>query len=317
MFGNGHVQFQGECGGAILQSYPTEGSNPLDLSDYVFVSKQLFLRMTIIDIKTKLIIAEKLVNEEEYNDQTIKDFLENNINTETLKSITTDGRKNYKTIISAIGAIHHRCFFHLMQNLMTPLQKHVNKLERKIKTNTKKITKNKEEIERRKQKYTPHKGRIPLKDTKRQNNKNKIKELTDENKKIRQENRNIKKELQTIQTNKERIQKIFKSKTLKQATRRFNTIYNNRKTLHHTFQTFLENMNKDLDLFLNHIENKDIPATNNTVENYYRTTLPRKHKRIYRTLKGLQKRIKQQQLRWTHRQVLYRKDNIDKNTKYN
>ena len=95
-----------------------EGSNPLDLSDYVFVSKQLFLRMTIIDIKTKLIIAEKLVNEEEYNDQTIKDFLENNINTETLKSITTDGRKNYKTIISAIGAIHHRCFFHLMQNLI-------------------------------------------------------------------------------------------------------------------------------------------------------------------------------------------------------
>jgi hypothetical protein len=108
--------------------------------------------MTIIDIKTKLIIAEKLVNEEEYNDQTIKDFLENNINTETLKSITTDGRKNYKTIISAIGTIHHRCFFHLMQNLMTPLQKHVNKLERKIKTNKQKITKNKEEIERRKQK---------------------------------------------------------------------------------------------------------------------------------------------------------------------
>ena len=37
---------------------------------------------------------------------------------------------------------------------------------------------------------------------------------------------------------------------------------------------------------LNHLENESIPATNNTVENYYRTTLPRKHKRIYRTLKG-------------------------------
>jgi len=33
MFGNGHVQFQGECGGAILQSYPTWGSNPPILSD--------------------------------------------------------------------------------------------------------------------------------------------------------------------------------------------------------------------------------------------------------------------------------------------
>ncbi|MBR0472610.1 MAG: hypothetical protein IJI98_07960 [Methanosphaera sp.] len=33
MFGNGHVQFQGECGGAILQSYPTRESNLSDLSD--------------------------------------------------------------------------------------------------------------------------------------------------------------------------------------------------------------------------------------------------------------------------------------------
>ena len=69
-------------------------------------------------------------------------------------------------------------------------------------------------------------------------------------------------------------------------------------------------MKKDLDILINHIGNKDIPATNNIVENYYRTTLPQKHKRIYRTLKGLKKRIKEQQIRWIHRQVLKQKTNI-------
>ena len=33
MFGNGHVQFQGECGGVILQSYPAKESNFSPLSD--------------------------------------------------------------------------------------------------------------------------------------------------------------------------------------------------------------------------------------------------------------------------------------------
>ncbi len=40
MFGNGHVQFQGECGGVILQSYPARGSNPSDLSDYSYKNYQ-------------------------------------------------------------------------------------------------------------------------------------------------------------------------------------------------------------------------------------------------------------------------------------
>ena len=67
-------------------------------------------------------------------------------------------------------------------------------------------------------------------------------------------------------------------------------------------------MRKNLEILINHIEDDEIPATNNTVENYYRTTLPRKQKRIYRTIEGAYKRIKEQQLRWTHRIVLNQKD---------
>ena len=184
---------------------------------YVFVNKKLYLRMTIIDIINKLIIAEQLVSEEEFNDETIKKFLEDNIDQETVESITTDGRKSYKTIIQAVGALHHRCFFHLMQNLMMPLTRHINKIKRNIQKGENTINKNNKEIEERKQRYPKIRGRIPKKDTKKQKNRDKILELEKENKKIRQEICKHKAELKTIEQEKERIQNIFKSKTQKQA----------------------------------------------------------------------------------------------------
>ena len=283
---------------------------------YVFVNKELYLRMTIIDVHTKLIIADTLVTEKEFNETTIKNFLESNLKDKKLESITTDGRNTYNNIITALKAVHHRCFFHQMQNLMTPLQKHVNKLNRKIKTNQNKIEENNEEINERKNKYPPIKGRIPKSDTKRIKNRNKIKKLEQKNKDLRKENKEIRKELNTIDNDKKRIQTIFKSKTQKQAIRRFNTIYNQRNHLEPIIKNFLEKMNKNLDKLINHIGNKKIPSTNNVVENYYRTTLPRKHKRIYRTLKGLLKRIKEEQVRWTHRIVLKQNTNINKDTQY-
>ena len=106
---------------------------------------------------------------------------------------------------------------------------------------------------------------VALKDTKKQNNINTIRKLESENKILRQEIRKHKTELKTIEQEKTRIQNIFKSKTQKQAQQRFNTIYNRRKQLPPIFQTFLKNMKKDLDILINHIENKDIPATNNIV----------------------------------------------------
>lgn len=39
----GHVQFQGECGGVILQSYPARGINPPDLSNYSYKNYQLVI----------------------------------------------------------------------------------------------------------------------------------------------------------------------------------------------------------------------------------------------------------------------------------
>jgi len=106
---------------------------------YVFIKKQLYMRMTLPDHKAKLVIYEHLVSKEDFNDITVENFLKTAINTQPLNAIITDGRKSYKSIIEATGAIHQRCYFHLMHNLMTPLTKHNNKIKRRNKTLTKKI----------------------------------------------------------------------------------------------------------------------------------------------------------------------------------
>ncbi|MBE6494640.1 MAG: hypothetical protein E7Z84_08575 [Methanosphaera stadtmanae] len=216
---------------------------------YVYINK-IHIRLTIIDHHNKLIISDIIISEDDFDDKTIEKFLKESLQNYPIHSITTDGRQGYKTIIEAIGAIQHRCFFHIMQNLMTPLLRHTNKIEKR--------TKNKE-----------------------------LKEID--------------KELKEINKDKKRIQIIWDSKTIKEATRKFNTIYNQKDQLNPIITKFLDKIKSNLDVIFNHIENKNIPATNNTIENYYRTTLPRFRKKIYRTIEGLQRAIREQKIRWTHR----------------
>ena len=54
---------------------------------YVFIKKELYMRMTLIDHKNKLIMYEYIVSKDEFNDDTIRNFLETAINTQPLKAI--------------------------------------------------------------------------------------------------------------------------------------------------------------------------------------------------------------------------------------
>ena len=200
---------------------------------------------------------------------------------------------------------------------MTPLQKHKNKIERRIKTLNQKIedkTEKIKEIQNNKKKYI---GPIPQSDKKTRRQHNQIKKLEQDIKKHRKEIKEKTKELKEINYNQERIQKIWDSKTIKQAQRRYNTLYHQKNYLNPIIAKFLDNIKPDLDVILNHLMDTEIPATNNIIENYYRTTLPRSQKRIFRTLKGLKRRIREQQIRWTHRIVLKQNTPINKNTTYN
>ena len=70
---------------------------------------------------------------------------------------------------------------------------------------------------------------------------------------------------------------------------------------------FLENLKNHLDDALNHTLNKNVPSTNNLIEQFFKITFARKIKKIFRTKRGAMKRMKMNEIRWTHRNVLKQK----------
>lgn len=270
---------------------------------YIFINNILFLRMTIIDNNTNLIINEDIVSHEDFDKDTIKIFLEDSLKDLDIISITTDGNNAYPNIVEALGAIHNRCVFHVMKNLMDDIRTNVRTLEHRIDYLDDKIEENEAEILALKE-LTKNKRGKPSQDDKEWNkNIKKRKQLRRKTTQLRNERTEKKKKLQYYKLFKDRISLIFKSKKIKTANNRFNKIIND-KRLPKKMKTFLERIEKHLPSILHHINHEEIPSTNNKVEGYYKITLPGSKKRIYRTNKGIWRRIQLSQLRWTHRQVL-------------
>ena len=109
--------------------------------------------MTIIDAHTQLIINDQIIMRADFTKETIKKYFIESFKGLKLNTIITDGYGAYPEIIKEIGAKHHSCTFHIMQGLMLPLQKHLNKLNRSIKTLEEQIEKTTERIEHLKNKY--------------------------------------------------------------------------------------------------------------------------------------------------------------------
>lgn len=270
---------------------------------YIFINDVLFLRMTIIDNNTNLIINENVVSHEDFDKNTIKEFLETSLKGLEVISITTDGNNAYPSIVEALGAIHNRCVFHIMKNLMDDIKTNIRILKNRIEYLNNKIEENESQILVLKE-YCEYKHGRPTKNDKEWNkNIKKRKNLRKETSKLRNERTHKKKELKHYNTFKDRISLMFKSKTITTANNRYNRIIND-KRLPEKIKRFLERIGDYFQNILHHINNEDIPSTNNKVEGYYKITLSRSKKRIFRTTKGILRRIKLSQLRWTHRQVL-------------
>ncbi|MBR0370439.1 MAG: hypothetical protein IJH63_06940, partial [Methanobrevibacter sp.] len=64
---------------------------------------------------------------------------------------------------------------------------------------------------------------------------------------------------------------------------------------------YLKRLEKYLDKTLQHTLNQKIPSTNNLIEGFYKTTLPGRIKRIFKTYCGLLIRITLNNIRWIKR----------------
>jgi chromosome segregation ATPase len=260
--------------------------------------------MTIIDAANNLIINEIVVDSEDFDKYTIKKFLNGSLKDLKLKAIVTDGLQLYTSIIEALGAIQQKCVFHKMQTLMKNVSKTLRRLSRQITRYEEEIEKNQEEIIELKEKNHGNIGRISKKDKKRQKFSKHIKKLNRRNRELRDRIRKNKLKIKELKKYTDNISLMFKSKTKKTAMKRFQKLKDKTKELPEEIASFIKKLSKDIDNTLNHITNDDIPNTNNKLEGYYKITLPRHLKRIFRTDKGLNIKLRLNRIRWTERNVL-------------
>ncbi len=272
--------------------------------EFIKISGDVHVRMTIVDAHTKRIVNEQIKPKNKFNNETIKDFFKKSFQGKKLNTIITDGYSAYPDIISLLGANHQNCVFHVMQILMKYLQKEVNRLNRKIESLDKKIRHNKDKIERLKKQGPVKKGGVNKKDTKTIRNREKRKQLKQQNSQYSEKLRKYKKEVKLLVKCKEQISLIFKSKTLKTALKRFNKLKQEKDKLPQLVCDFIEKFDKKIERSLQHTIDRNIPKTNNLAELVFRVTFPRKIKTIFRTVKGATRQIRLNDIKWTKNNVL-------------
>jgi len=90
--------------------------------EYIKINKEVYVRLSLIDAHTRIIINDILITKDQFNKEYIKSFLIISLNGYPLDTIITDGYRAYPQIIDEIGAKHQLCRFHIMENLMKPLK---------------------------------------------------------------------------------------------------------------------------------------------------------------------------------------------------
>ena len=276
--------------------------------EFLWIKHQPYVRLTLLDAENKLIIEDTIVPRELFSKDYIKLFLETSLENLEVKTIITDGYRAYASIIDDLGFNHQRCTFHAMKNLMDKLIKKHNQLNRKIKALNNDIKELEKQIKEISEKYKGQKGRTRKDDTQRQKDNKKKKNLK---KQLSQKKAQRKKYTNRLKIDDRLVKKIsliFKSKTEKTARKRFQKLYEKINELPKEIKEFIESLSKYLDRAIQHTINNKIPSTNNLIEGFYKTTLPRKIKRIFKTYRGLLIRITLNNIRWIKRCVIINKN---------
>ena len=219
-------------------------------------------------------------------------------------TLVTDGERSYPGIAKKLNFKQQLCSFHIVYNLFKDTFKIINRCISKNKQHKKTIKKNSQTIERLKKIDKGKKGRIPDYDKPRKRRKQRRDKLEAKNKKLRDK---IKKNNATIieyKTYNERVSNIFKADSEYEARRRFTMLYNEMDFLPDVVAKFIKNLSKDFDSTIQHIIRAEIPNTNNLLEGYFKITLPRHLKKIFRTDKGLENRLRFSRIKWIERLVL-------------
>ena len=210
--------------------------------EYTFIERNLYLRMTFLDNKTRQIIGKELVNFKDFNPTLLKKFFNDNLQYIKKDTIITDGYKPYQEIIKEMNLKHQLCAFHNLSNFMKKGHRKASKLKRRLKTLNNKIKYETNKIKEIKTKYKAKKSRPRKNDYKMQERQRKIKKHEQKKTKYKQEKNQITKELDEIERKNHAIKMIFKSKTLKGFNNRFNRLNDNINNLPLDVHSFIRNL---------------------------------------------------------------------------
>ena len=228
-------------------------------------------------------------------------------------TLIEDELKEYSIIAKKANMNYHPCGFHIIMNQRKPVWKIQKRLEQKKQRNTNKINKNKEKIQEYYEKYKGKSSNFKNKDLRRKQKKNKVLKMEKENRTLKKENSKIQKEIDQYENYNERISEIFKQETFKNAKLRYNILNNQIKHLPDEIAKFITKLGKDLDNILSHIENKNIPKTNNWLELFFKIVFPKKYRKRFKTDKRVKRFLKNGKIKWYENTVLKEEIIIDSN----
>lgn len=298
---------------------------------FLKINGEKYALLSMVDSNNQMIMNEQLIREEEY-----RDFLEtfiiysqkdlsvysdpntpnpmNHLFLADFKKNTLigDGLKEYPTIAQKANMNFHPCIFHKIMNQRKPSWTRQRSIKNSIRANKNKIKKNEEYIEAYKGKYKGQKRKIGNTDKKRRREKDNVTKKERENKKLRTKNRKLQKEYDEYEKYNTRISEIFVQDTIKDAKRRFNILNNKREHLPEEIADFIKRLEKDLDATLSHIENKNIPKTNNWLELFFKIVFPKKYRKRFKEIKGVERFLRSGKIRWYENVVFNEKITLEK-----
>ena len=267
--------------------------------EFTWYNHQPVVRLTLLDYKTKLILNDIIIPRKEFNREYIKMFIQESIEGLDYHTIVTDGDNRYKKILDELNLNQQRCIFHSMQNLMAKLNPVHNRLKRKIKSINKKIAKKENELAVLEKKYEGCVGRPKRGDTKRKNDIKKMRKLRTDLSNLKAERSEYNHHIDDDNKIVKKISRLLKSKTYETGMKLFDELWEKKDTFSNEIASHLKNLKEYLPQALTHTLYKDVPRTNNLIESFFKATLPRKIKYIFRTFNGLVKRVILADLRWT------------------
>ena len=288
-----------------LKKKNVQFSNILSYDEqYIPIQGKMTYRLTGMDPITKWVYKNEVITEEEFNSKAIKNFIKSIIDEYKIDIIITDGSNKYPPIIEELGLKHKLCNFHHMKNFIDENKKELNHLKKENNRIKQKIFKNEAKIKELKEKRKGTKGRIKSNDKKSRKLVNKIKTLKRKNSNLRTKKRENKINLDQYEKCIHDLSLMLKSKNKKTGFKRYIKIKDNLDKIPKKTHNFIQKTSKKLEKLLLHTKNILIPTTNNIMELYYLTTLNRKKKKEFKTIKGVKREIGYQTLRWNERLVL-------------